>query len=193
MLKKLKDFWRRLKARIHYLIHKNDYKDTHNEQVKLAWFLHLAQQNREPGDGPYIQHPGHGDTVKRAREEIKDLATRIKKNEIMRPRIRIAIGDSLMEFPRDDFESIDLNLGLAGSWAHQMLQILEDTYPSIKRELLKWTEVEAIIIGCNGNQILTYNTITASTNRMMELLNETRKKFPGQRFVVYGLPPVYNI
>lgn len=114
---------------------------------------------------------------------LQNLMPESKKHTVM-------IMDSLGDFTRKDLKSVDsrLNLSLGGTASSFYDAILQQT----KTELDK-VGVKYLILGCWGNELLSYYDIETVKFHVARTINKARSLYPDAKLIIVGLPPVYDV
>ena len=159
-------------VRFQVWLHRERLKKAHTRAKWLSLFLWMARRSEIPRVGPYDNHPFH--------------STRVLSYAATFDAETIAFGDSIMDFARDDLDEIDLNMAVAGSWSHHMLRMAADV--GVKRN------VRYVVVGTlAGNPLLNHQEVTSVKEQALRALNGIRVLYPFAKFIVHGLPPIYDI
>jgi len=103
----------------------------------------------------------------------------------------VMMGDSLAEFLQGTSSPIDINLGLAGGSSTTMEYIARRLIECFKRNNVV---VRSITMGCFfGNAVLYHQNYEAARRDATKCLHTLRELFPKAYFVIYGMPPVYDL
>lgn len=171
-----------LKADIVDFFNKGHYEKQHEYAKELAVLAAQlgVQDIKNPGDHIY-----HKEAVEVFRKNIENC----KDKEID----AIAYGDSILDIPKNQYTAVksEMNFALSGSWAYHMKRMAEDLRPTFQKKKKK---IKNVISGCyGGNPLLAGQPIQSVVSESIDALKFIHECHPESRFIVYGLPPVYNL
>jgi len=107
----------------------------------------------------------------------------------------IAFGDSLLDFTRDQLTAIKekFNFAVAGFGSPNMLQMAVDLDLTLGDNMIK-NQVKYVILGClAGNPLLSHQDLEYAKIEARNAFIKIRSLYPTAKFIVYGLPPVYDL
>jgi len=173
-----KDIW----ASLETARNKSDYKKAHKVAMQTSAFMHLIFQNFKSPE-IFIKHPLH-------ETRLIDFKHKIDKMEA-HANACINLGDSLTDLSRAEIDSIDGIFSVSGMWHYHMAQMSKDLKPYLaeKNVLVKY-----VAVGClGGNPMLVYQDLNSTVENSLKALNDIKADFPDVKFIVYGLPPAFNL
>lgn len=125
--------------------------------------------------------------------ELNKLADELKASPANPKPINIAFGDSLTDFLRGYSAVIDdrANCGIAGTYSELIQYVMQ----MISLILPKLGLIPVNIrMGCFvGNALLGYEAWEPAEKAMKSCLEVARRLFPESKFLIYGLPPIFDI
>lgn len=157
------------------------------KEISIAkWFMMTGIQ---PKKGDYPMPPNYGTQLLNRLGWIEDFK---KFMDMLPERVRhtILIMDSLSDFTRKELTSVDtrLNFAMAGQASSFYDAILRDT-----QKALEGIDVRNIILGCWGNELLSYFDLEDVKFHVARTINKARSMYPNAKLIIVGLPPVYDI
>lgn len=159
---------------------KKEYEKAHERAIASSFIFHALFSSNPPPDIT-VTHPAMGVRVKMFKEELAKLSK-------VKP-ITVNFGDSLTDLSRKYIDSIDGIFSISGSWHYHMSQTAEAMQPEINEH-----NVENVVVGClGGNPFLLYQDLSVTTVKSLKALDDIKAIFPNRKFIVYGLPPTYNL
>lgn len=131
------------------------------------------------------------------RPDYSSFLDKYKHNieSIDRPVDTIAYGDSILDFTRDKLTAIDnkLNFAVAGFGSPNMVKMALDLDDILTKHLIK-NQIKYVVLGCfGGNPLLSHQDFELVKHEAKSAFLKLRTLYPTAKFIVYGLPPVYDI
>ena len=160
----------------------SEYHKAHQKAVAHSLLLELLFNSKGP-DSINVKHPLHELRLNEFKQRIHSLKN--KKG------LCVNFGDSLTDLTRKWIDSIDVICSVAGMWHYHMAQMADD----VKVEISKCNiGVDHVVVGClGGNPLLVYQNLNDTVKNSINALDKIKANFPNAKFLVYGLPPTYNI
>lgn len=170
-----------ISAKFNTTLHKKEYE----KNLKLAQAGSLISHmlfgsKTEPTKN--FEHPLH----KKSFEVFKNIANNLPTNK----GLTINFGDSLTDLSRKYLsDEIDGIFSISGSWSNHMAQMAREIRPYLVGKVVDYVTVGTL----GGNPLLIYEEFNHVVDEAYKALNEIRTLYSGQKMIVYGLPPVFNI
>lgn len=166
-----------------------EIKKNHAKMSEVSVAKWVALTGAQPKKGDYPLPPNFSDVLKTRLNWIQEFK-QIQKTLPANVRNTILIMDSLADFTREQLTTVDrrLNLSLAGQASSFYEAILHNTKSELEEIFVK-----NVIIGCWGNELLSYYDIETVKYHVARTINKARSMYPNSKLIIVGLPPVYDV
>jgi len=160
---------------------RKSYEAAHQRSLATGLFLELLFGQTGAATPPHAPHPLHAARLQTYRAEAGLLPRNTP--------VCVNFGDSLTDLARPYLKSIDGIFSISGSWHYHMTEMAADM-----RAVLQAIDVAYVAVGTlGGNPLLVYQDFENTVAESLQALSSIRALYPQARFIVYGLPPVWNI
>lgn len=179
----------RIKILFHAWKNRQEIKKIHSKMSDMSMIKWVSLMGIQPKNGDYPLPPNFQTFLKIRLEWISDF---LKLQTIM-PETKkhtVLIMDSLADLTRKELTAVDtrLNLALSGQASSFYDAILQNTKTELDRVGVKY-----LILGCWGNELLSYYDIETVKFHVARTINKARSLYSEAKLIIVGLPPVYDV